>query len=107
MAVQEALKVGKAVLLEPKMNFEVVLPAVYMGDVIGDLNSRRAHISSIEARSDAQVVVGTVPLAQMFGYATRLRSLTQGRALFTLEFSRYERIPAQIHEEILQEIRGF
>jgi elongation factor G len=106
MAIKEAMKTGGPVLLEPMMNVEVVLPAVYMGDVIGDLNSRRAKISTIEARNDAQVVVGTVPLAQMFGYATRLRSLTQGRALFNLEFNQYERIPAQIHEEILQEIRG-
>ncbi|MDP8239418.1 MAG: elongation factor G [Candidatus Hatepunaea meridiana] len=107
MALQNALTKAKPTLLEPIMKLEVVLPDVYMGDVVGDLNSRRARIQSIDVRNDAQVISAEVPLATMFGYATHLRSLSQGRALFTMEFGRYEKIPLQHQDEILEKIRGY
>ncbi|MBM3329323.1 MAG: elongation factor G [Calditrichaeota bacterium] len=106
MAVQEAVRQAGVVLLEPFMKLEVISPAVYLGDVVGDLNSRRARIMGIDVRSDAQVVSAEVPLATMFGYATSLRSLTQGRALFTMEFLRYEATPKSVQEEILDRVNG-
>jgi len=107
MAIHEALKNASPVLLEPIMKLEVVMPEVYLGDVVGNLNSRRARILGIDVRSDAQVVNAEVPLATMFGYATQLRSLTQGRALFAMEFLRYDRVPAQVHTELLEKLRGY
>jgi len=104
MGVQDALKRAGALLLEPIMKLEVVTPDVYLGEVVGDLNSRRAKIMGIDVRSDAQVVSTEVPLATMFGYATQLRSLTQGRALFTMEFLRYEPTPANVQAEILEKV---
>jgi len=85
----------------------VVLPDVYLGDVVGDLNSRRAKITAIDVRGNAQVIDAESPLANMFGYATHLRSLSQGRALFTMEFLRYEQIPPQIQVELLDKLRGY
>jgi elongation factor G len=79
----------------------VVVPEEYMGDVIGDLNSRRGKISHMEQRSNGQVIEAMVPLSEMFGYATDLRSLTQGRANYSMQFSHYEEVPAQISEEII------
>jgi len=107
MALQDALKRADPVLLEPIMKLEVILPDVYLGDVAGDLNARRARIQGIETRSDAQIMSAEVPLATMFGYATQLRSLTQGRAQFTMEFDRYEQVPPQNQAEVLEKIRGY
>ncbi len=107
MAIQTALKKAEPVLLEPVMSLEVVLPDVYLGDVVGDVNSRRAHILGFDNRNDAQVLKAEVPLAKMFGYATQLRSLSQGRALFNLEFLRYEAVPPPVQKELLEKIRGY
>jgi elongation factor G len=101
MALQEAAKKAKPVLLEPMMNVEVVSPEEYMGDVIGDLSSRRGKIHGIGTRGGAKLVSATVPLTEMFGYATRLRSLSQGRAVYTMEFSHYEEVPAKMAETIM------
>jgi elongation factor G len=101
MALQEAAKKAKPVLLEPQMNVEVVSPEEYMGDVIGDLSSRRGKIHGIGSRGAAKLVSATVPLTEMFGYATRLRSLSQGRATSTMEFSHYEEVPAKMAETIM------
>jgi len=100
MAVKEAARKASPTLLEPIMNVEVVVPEDYMGDVIGDLNSRRGRIQSMDARGGAQVVKALVPLANMFGYATELRSRTQGRATFTMQFGHYEPVPASVSEEL-------
>ena len=107
MAVQDAMKRANPVLLEPVMKNEVVTPEVYLGDVVGDLNSRRAKILGIDIRGDGQVVASEVPLSTMFGYATQLRSLTQGRALFTMEFLRYEPAPPNVQTELLEKLRGY
>ncbi|MCF7810352.1 elongation factor G [bacterium] len=107
MALQDAAKKAHPELLEPIMKLEAILPEVYLGDVVGDLNSRRAKIQSINVRSDAQIVTAEVPLSTMFGYATHLRSLSQGRALFTMEFLRHEVLPPQIQDEILHKLRGY
>jgi elongation factor G len=107
MAIQDAIKRAKPVLLEPLMKLEIVMPEIYVGDVVGDLNSRRAKILGINIRGDAQVVDAEVPLATMFGYATQLRSLSQGRALFSMEFQRYEAVAQQIQNEVLEKLRGY
>ena len=93
-------------LMEPIMELEVVVPEQYLGDVMGDLNSHRGEIQGINPRSDAQVVKAFVPLSETFGYATRLRSLTQGRALFTMQFSKYQAVPSSITEEIVAKVQG-
>jgi elongation factor G len=93
-------------LLEPLMRVEVVVPEEYMGDVIGDLNSRRGHIQGMESRAGSQIIRAQVPLAEMFGYATELRSRTQGRASFSMHFSHYEEVPAQVAEEIIARATG-
>ena len=100
IAFKEAADKGHPVLLEPVMDVEVVTPQDFMGDVIGDLNSRRGKILEMENRAGAQVIAARVPLATMFGYATRLRSITQGRATYTMQFAVYEPVPPQIHEEL-------
>ncbi len=105
-AIREATKKANAVLLEPVMSIEVVTPDQYVGDVTGDINSRRGRIQSINMRGDVQVISANVPLAEMFGYATDLRSKTQGRATYTMQFSHYEEVPKKISEEILKMIRG-
>jgi len=107
MAVQDAIAKAGPVLLEPMMRLEVVLPDVYLGDVVGDLNARHAKIMGIDVRGDAQVVSAVSPLAQMFGYATQLRSLSQGRALFNMEFLRYETVPPEMQKEVLFKLRGY
>ena len=94
------------VLLEPIMSVEVVVPEEYMGEVIGDLNSRRGRIMGMENRAGAQVVASMVPLAQMFGYATDLRSATQGRATYTMTFHHYEQVPKSVSEEIIAKVKG-
>ena len=105
MALQDGCKKADPVLLEPVMSVEVVVPEEYLGDVIGDLNSRRGKISGIIPRKDAQVVAGLVPLGQMFGYATQLRSITQGRAIFTMQFSHYDPLPESIAKEVIENVK--
>jgi elongation factor G len=106
MAFKEAVRRASPVLLEPIMDVEVVTPADYMGDVIGDLSSRRGKIGGMLQRGDAQVIGASVPLSEMFGYSTQLRSLTQGRAVYSMQFSRYEEVPKTKAEEILAKVRG-
>jgi elongation factor G len=106
MAVKEALRKSSAVLLEPMMAVEVNTPEDFMGDVIGDLNRRRGHIDSMEPRGNAQVVRAKVPLSEMFGYATDLRSKTQGRAAYTMQFKAYEQVPKSVAEEIVSKVGG-
>jgi elongation factor G len=106
MAFQDAAKKAGIHLLEPVMSVEVVVPEDYMGDVIGDLNSRRGRITGMNPRSNMQVVTAEVPLATMFGYSTDLRSKTQGRATYTMQFHLYEAVPNNIAEEIVAKIKG-
>ncbi|MBI3592181.1 MAG: elongation factor G [Nitrospirae bacterium] len=106
MALKEGAKKAQLVLLEPIMSVEVVTPEEYMGDVIGDLNSRRGKIQSMEKRGGAQVIKAMVPLSEMFGYATDLRSKTQGRANYTMQFSNYEEVPKNIMEGIVAKVKG-
>ena len=106
MAIQEAVRKADPVLLEPHMDLEVVVMDDYLGDVMGDLTSRRGHIKGMEKRKDAQVVRAEVPLVEMFGYATDLRSLTQGRAIFTMQFSRYMRVPEPVSDRIMERVQG-
>jgi elongation factor G len=101
MALQAAVKKASPVLLEPRMNVEIVLPDEYLGDVIGDLNSRRARIHGIGQRSSARLVSASVPLSEMFGYATTLRSLSQGRGTYTMQFSHYDALPEKMAEELV------
>ena len=100
-AFREAVGKAGPKLLEPMMKVEVVTPEDYMGDIIGDLNSRRGQVSGMEPRGNAQVIDANVPLATMFGYVNDLRSISQGRAQFTMQFSHYEQVPQQISEEII------
>jgi elongation factor G len=102
MAFKEAARKASPVLLEPIMDVEVVVPVEYMGEVTGDLSARRGKIAGMVPRSDAQVVAASVPLAEMFGYATQLRSITQGRAVYTMQFARYEKAPRPVVERITQ-----
>ncbi len=106
MAFKDGAKKAQIALLEPVMNVEDVTPEEYMGDVIGDLNSRRGKIQSMEKRGKTQVIKATVPLSEMFGYATDLRSKTQGRATYTMQFSHYEEVPKSIMEGIVAKIKG-
>lgn len=106
MAAKNALNKAKPILLEPLMEVEIVVPEEYLGDVVGDLNSRRGKISGILPRKDAHVIEGHVPLAEMFGYATSLRSITQGRAIYTMQFENYREVPESIANEIVEEIKG-
>jgi elongation factor G len=101
MAFKTGMQRAKPKLLEPVMAVEVVTPEEYLGDVMGDLNSRRGHVLGLEPRGNAQVIAARVPLATMFGYATDLRSTTQGRATFTMQFDRYEEVPQSIAGEIV------
>jgi elongation factor G len=106
MAIKEGLKKSGAVLLEPTMAVEVNTPEEFMGDVMGDLSSRRGHIEGMEPRGNAQVIRAKVPLANMFGYATDLRSRTQGRAAYTMQFKAYEPVPKSIADEIVAKVGG-
>jgi elongation factor G len=106
MALKEAAKKSKPQLLEPVMRVEVVTPDDYLGDVIGDLNARRGQVEGVEQRGTAQVVNARVPLAQMFGYVGDLRSRTQGRATYTMQFDSYQPVPASIEQEIIARVRG-
>ena len=106
IGLKEAARKAKPVLLEPVMAVEVVVPEEYMGDVIGDLNSRRGRIEGMELRGTTQIIKSSVPLAEMFGYATELRSRTQGRGSFTMHFGRYEEVPGGLAEEIVSKVQG-
>jgi len=103
---RQAAEQGKPVLLEPIMKVEVVTPDDYMGDVMGDLNSRRGRVGGMEQRGNAQVIRAQVPLSEMFGYATDLRSRTQGRANYTMQFDSYQQMPGDKQEEIVRRVRG-
>ncbi len=104
MALRNAAQKAGPVLMEPIMDVEVVVPEEYLGEVMGDLNGRRGKIKGIMPRKDAQVVSASAPLSEMFGYATTLRSLTQGRAIFTMQFSHYEVAPQSVAEKILEKV---
>ena len=106
LAIKEAVRRAKAVLLEPIMSVEVVVPEQYMGDVIGDLNSRRGRIEGMQLRGTTQIIKSMVPLSEMFGYATDVRSRTQGRGSFTMHFGKYEEVPGGLAEEIVNKIQG-
>jgi len=106
IAFKEGARKGRPILLEPIMDVEVVTPEEYLGDVMGDLNSRRGKIEGFSARKDAQVIKAVVPLSEMFGYATILRSMTQGRAIYTMQFSRYSEVPKSIADEIAEKSFG-
>ncbi|MGQ9495754.1 MAG: elongation factor G [Thermoanaerobaculaceae bacterium] len=106
LAFQDAANKAKPILLEPVMEVEVVTPEEYMGDVLGDLNARRGKVTHMERRQSSQVITAFVPLAQMFGYATQLRSMTQGRATYSMQFDHYEEVPKSVAEEIISRVRG-
>ncbi len=106
MAFKEAARRAHPVLLEPVMSVEVVVPDEFMGDIIGDLNSRRGRVEGVEHRAGSQVIKAYVPLSEMFGYATDMRSRTQGRATFSMHFSRYEQAPQSVAEEIVARVQG-
>jgi len=106
MAFKEGARKAGPVILEPIMAVEVVTPEEYLGDVMGDLSSRRGHIEGMTPRKDAQVVKAAVPLSEMFGYATVVRSMSQGRALYTMQFSHYEHVPKSISDQIVEKVRG-
>jgi elongation factor G len=106
MAFKEAAAKANPVLLEPMMNVEVVCPEQYMGDVLGDLSSRRGKIGGMTQRGEAQVIAASVPLSEMFGYSTKLRSSSQGRAVYSMEFSHYEEVPKSKAEEIISKAKA-
>jgi elongation factor G len=106
MAIKDAARQAGAVLLEPVMEVEVVTPSDFLGDVIGDLSSRRGKIGGMTQRGEAQVVAADVPLAEMFGYSTTLRSMTQGRAVYTMQFDHYEEVPKNIAEQIITKAKS-
>ena len=106
MAVQAAMKRGKPVILEPIMKIEAATPDQFFGDVLGDISSRRGQIMDVGQRGHLRVIVAHIPLAQTFGYATALRSLTQGRASYTMEFDHYEEVPVSLAEQIMGRVRG-
>ncbi|MEO8210905.1 MAG: elongation factor G [bacterium] len=106
MAFKEGARKANPILLEPIMEVEVVTPEEYMGDVMGDLSSRRGRIEGMSQRSDAQVIKALVPLSEMFGYATTMRSMTQGRAIYTMQFSHYDEAPKSVSEQIIEKVKG-
>jgi elongation factor G len=106
MAFKEAARKADPVLLEPMMAVEVTTPEDYMGDVIGDLNSRRGQIQAMDERAGARVVTALVPLSEMFGYVGDLRSKTQGRASYSMQFDSYAEVPRNVAEEIIKKVRG-
>ena len=99
--MRQALERGSSVLLEPVMKMEVVTPEDHFGDVLGDIGGRRGHVQSTEPRGNAQVIEAQVPLSETFGYATDVRSMTQGRATYSMEFDHYARVPDALVEEIM------
>ncbi len=106
LAFKDACKKANPVLLEPIMKVEIVVPEEYLGDVLGDISSRRGKVESMDLRGNARVILAYVPLAEMFGYATTLRSLTQGRGTFIMQFSHYEKVPVQLAENIVRKAKG-
>jgi len=106
MALKEAAKQCDAVILEPMMKVEVVIPEEYLGDIMGNITSRRGRVEGMEARGNSQVVRAMVPLSEMFGYATTLRSATQGRGVFSMTFDHYEEVPKSIAAEIVKKNKG-
>jgi elongation factor G len=106
MAVKEGARAAHPVLLEPVMNVEVVSPEAYMGDVLGDLSARRGKIGGMTQRGEAQVISASVPLSEMFGYSTKLRSMSQGRAVYSMEFAHYEEVPKSKAEEIIAKVKA-
>lgn len=106
MAIQEACRKASPVLMEPIMKVEVIVPDEYLGDVMGDINSRRGNVLGMNQRKDAQVINAHVPLSKMFGYVTDLRSLTQGRAVFHMEFAEFKKVPASVETEIIEKVHG-
>ena len=106
MAFKEGAAKANPVLLEPIMKIEVTIPDEYMGDVMGDMNARRGRIEGMEAKGNAQIIRGFVPLSEMFGYATDLRSKTQGRGLYTMQSDHFEEVPKSVSEEIIAKRRG-
>ena len=106
MAFQEGFKKANPILLEPIMKVEVVTPEEFMGDVIGDLNSKRGRVDTMEDRLGVKVVTAHVPLAEMFGYTTSLRSMTQGRASSTMELEKYEEVPSNVAQEVIAKNAG-
>jgi elongation factor G len=106
MAFKEAARKAKPCLLEPIMNVEVSTPDDYMGDVMGDLSSRRGKLGGMEQKGNSQIIRAQVPLSEMFGYATDLRSRTQGRATYTMQFDSYQQMPSNVQEEIVTRVRG-
>ena len=105
LALKEGARKAKPIILEPIMKLEIMAPEQFMGDLIGDLNSRRGHIENIETRNAMCTIHGFIPLAQTFGYSTIIRSLTQGRATYSMEFSSYQEIPRDLAEEIVNKGR--
>jgi elongation factor G len=106
MGVKDGLRRASPTLLEPIMKVDVVMPEEFMGDVMGDLSGRRGHILGMEGRSSNQMVHANVPLATMFGYATVLRSMTQGRATYSMEFDHYQQLPQSLVDEIVAKAKG-
>jgi elongation factor G len=106
MAFKEAARAASPCLLEPVMKVEVVCPDSYMGDVLGDLSSRRGRIGGMTQRGEAQVISATVPLSEMFGYSTKLRSMSQGRAVYSMEFAHYEEVPKSKADEIITKVKA-
>ena len=106
MALKNAASKCNPVILEPMMSVEVVIPEEYMGDIMGNITARRGRVEGMEARGNAQVVRAMVPLSEMFGYATTLRSNTQGRGVFSMTFDHYEEVPKSIAEEIIKKNKG-
>ena len=101
MAIKEAQKLGESVLLEPIEKVDITVPEEYMGDVIGDINSRRGRLEGMEDRANTKVIHGYVPLSEMFGYATDLRSRTQGRGAYSMQFDHYEEVPKSVQEAVI------
>ena len=106
LAYRNAVPKAKPVLLEPIMKIEVVTPEVSMGDIVGDLNRRRGQMEGMDSKAGSQVIKATVPLSEMFGYVTSLRTLSSGRASSTMEFSHYDKVTANIQEEIIAKVKG-
>ena len=106
MAIQDACKKAKPRLMEPIMKIEIIVPAEYLGDVMGDISARRGKIDGMDQRKEAQVVNANVPLSNMFGYVTDLRSITQGRAVFHMEFSHFQQVPSSVQDEIIERVHG-
>jgi elongation factor G len=101
IGMKEALRRGNPILLEPMMSIEVITPGDFLGDILGGLNGRRAQIRNLEGQGDIQVIAADIPLSETFGYATQLRSLTQGRANYSMEFSHYSKVPESIVQEVV------